>query len=65
MVCCNLKLFFATDVIAETDGEPGALEIRNERALFVFNRVQNKLTGEFYLSNGSCTLLTSACRARL
>jgi FKBP12-rapamycin complex-associated protein len=30
---------------AETQGEPGAQEIRNERALFVFHRVQHKLTG--------------------
>jgi FKBP12-rapamycin complex-associated protein len=29
----------------ETQGEPGAQEIRNERALFVFHRVQHKLTG--------------------
>ncbi|XP_006461830.1 hypothetical protein AGABI2DRAFT_151451 [Agaricus bisporus var. bisporus H97] len=29
----------------EAQGEPGAQEIRNERALFVFHRVQHKLTG--------------------
>lgn len=33
----------------ETQGEPGAQEIRNERALFVFHRVQHKLTGPFFL----------------
>lgn len=29
--------------LTETRGEAG--EVRNERALFVYNRVQNKLTG--------------------
>ncbi|KDQ61375.1 hypothetical protein JAAARDRAFT_66505 [Jaapia argillacea MUCL 33604] len=34
------------DIFNETIGEPGAKqEVRNERALFVYNRVQNKLTG--------------------
>ncbi|XP_006461841.1 hypothetical protein AGABI2DRAFT_151460 [Agaricus bisporus var. bisporus H97] len=33
------------DIFNETQGEPGAQEIRNERALFVFHRVQHKLTG--------------------
>lgn len=31
----------------EAEGQPGAQEVRNERALFVYNRVQHKLTGEF------------------
>lgn len=34
---------------AEAQGEPGAQEVRNERALFVFNRVQHKLTGTSFL----------------
>ncbi|KAL9713509.1 phosphatidylinositol kinase- protein kinase tor1 [Leucoagaricus gongylophorus] len=32
-------------IFNETQGELGAQEVRNERALFVFNRVQHKLTG--------------------
>lgn len=32
-------------IFNEAGGEPGAREVRNERALFVYNRVQNKLTG--------------------
>ncbi|KAG6841465.1 hypothetical protein C0991_010890 [Blastosporella zonata] len=31
---------------AEAEDQPGAQEVRNERALFVYNRVQHKLTGE-------------------
>jgi FKBP12-rapamycin complex-associated protein len=34
--------FFA---FVEAQGEPGVQETRNERALFVFHRVQHKLTG--------------------
>lgn len=37
---CGNKLF-----AIESRGEPGAQEVRNERALFVSNRVQHKLTG--------------------
>ncbi|KAG2011794.1 atypical/PIKK/FRAP protein kinase [Coprinopsis cinerea AmutBmut pab1-1] len=33
------------DIFNETEEEPGAQEVRNERALFVYNRVQHKLTG--------------------
>jgi len=33
------------DIFNEAQGEPGAQEVRNERALFVYNRVQHKLTG--------------------
>ncbi|TDL23875.1 atypical/PIKK/FRAP protein kinase [Rickenella mellea] len=34
------------DIFNETMGDPGAKkEVRNERALFVYNRVQSKLTG--------------------
>jgi FKBP12-rapamycin complex-associated protein len=37
----------ATNVSQSTEaqGELGAQEVRNEKALFVFNRVQHKLTG--------------------
>lgn len=31
----------------EAEEQPGAQEVRNERALFVYNRVQHKLTGKF------------------
>ncbi|KAG6845015.1 hypothetical protein H0H87_001536 [Tephrocybe sp. NHM501043] len=34
------------DIFNEAEGQPGAQEVRNERALFVYNRVQHKLTGE-------------------
>jgi len=33
------------DIFNETEDEAGVQEVRNERALFVYNRVQNKLTG--------------------
>ena len=34
------------DIFNETTNEPGAKqEVRNERALLVYNRVQHKLTG--------------------
>ncbi|KAG5734545.1 Phosphatidylinositol 3-kinase tor2 [Termitomyces sp. T112] len=33
------------DIFNETEHQPGAQEVRNERALFVYNRVQHKLTG--------------------
>ncbi|KAG6827657.1 hypothetical protein H0H92_010880 [Tricholoma furcatifolium] len=33
------------DIFNEKGDQPGAQEVRNERALFVYNRVQNKLTG--------------------
>lgn len=32
-------------IFNEAEGQPGAQEVRNERALFVYNRVQHKLTG--------------------
>lgn len=32
-------------VALERQGASGAQEVRNERALFVYNRVQHKLTG--------------------
>jgi len=38
-----LPLILSSNI--ETQGELGAQEVRNERALFVFNRVQHKLTG--------------------
>jgi len=38
-------LFKHTLYFAEAERQPGAQEVRNERALFVYNRVQNKLTG--------------------
>ncbi|RDB15759.1 Serine/threonine-protein kinase tor2, partial [Hypsizygus marmoreus] len=34
-----------TEIFNEAEEEPGAQEVRNERALFVYNRVQHKLTG--------------------
>ncbi|KAF9006075.1 phosphatidylinositol 3-kinase [Cyathus striatus] len=33
------------DIFNEAEGDIGAQEVRNERALFVYNRVQHKLTG--------------------
>ncbi|KAG5654196.1 hypothetical protein H0H81_006229 [Sphagnurus paluster] len=33
------------DIFNEAEEQPGAQEVRNERALFVYNRVQHKLTG--------------------
>jgi FKBP12-rapamycin complex-associated protein len=39
---CRSRLMVAI----EGQGEPGAQEVRNERALFVYNRVQHKLTGQ-------------------
>lgn len=33
------------DYVSETMGGLGAQEVRNERALAVYNRVQHKLTG--------------------
>jgi len=33
------------DIFNETEDEAGVQEVRNERALFVYNRVQSKLTG--------------------
>ena len=30
----------------QDEGQLGAQEVRNERALFVYNRVQNKITGK-------------------
>lgn len=33
------------DIFNENEGQAGAQEVRNERALFVYNRVQHKLTG--------------------
>jgi hypothetical protein len=32
--------------MTETEGQLGAQEVRNERALFVYSRVQHKLTGK-------------------
>lgn len=31
--------------ISADEGQPGAQEVRNDRALAVYNRVQNKITG--------------------
>ncbi|KAF9454266.1 phosphatidylinositol 3-kinase [Macrolepiota fuliginosa MF-IS2] len=54
------------DIFNETQGEPGAQEVRNERALFVFNRVQHKLNGQFCLFLPSIsTLSTTESRSRL
>ena len=39
----------------EAQGQPGAQEVRNERALFVYNRVQHKLTGEEVCSVAAAT----------
>lgn len=42
------ELFFAYTYLSsllEAEGQFGAQEVRNERALAVYNRVQNKLTG--------------------
>ncbi|KAF8074724.1 phosphatidylinositol 3-kinase [Lyophyllum atratum] len=33
------------DIFNEAEEQPGAQEVRNDRALFVYNRVQHKLTG--------------------
>jgi hypothetical protein len=61
MVGCPLTFVWASAntlvFFAEGGGENGGRETRNERALFVFNRVQNKLTGmaHFLLS------LTTEC----
>ncbi|KIK08874.1 hypothetical protein K443DRAFT_655406 [Laccaria amethystina LaAM-08-1] len=33
------------DIFNENEGQAGVQEVRNERALFVYNRVQHKLTG--------------------
>ena len=35
----------------EAEDEHGAQEVRNERAMHVYNRVQNKLTGKIYAIN--------------
>ena len=40
-------IFTITLHLPETEGQPGVQEVRNERALFVYNRVQHKLTGTF------------------
>ncbi|KAJ2934856.1 hypothetical protein H1R20_g2275, partial [Candolleomyces eurysporus] len=39
------------DIFNETEDEHGAQEVRNERALHVYNRVQNKLTGRDFNPN--------------
>jgi len=42
---CLIEVFLLT-LLSEAQGQPGAQEVRNERALFVYNRVQHKLTGQ-------------------
>ncbi|KXN92422.1 Phosphatidylinositol 3-kinase tor2 [Leucoagaricus sp. SymC.cos] len=44
------------DIFNEAQDEPGAQEVRNERALFVFNRVQHKLTGRDFNPEVSLTI---------
>ena len=40
-------IFMYRYIKPETENQPGAQEVRNERALSVYSRVQHKLTGEF------------------
>lgn len=48
-----------TMISAETEHQPGAQEVRNERALSVYNRVQHKLTGKPRFQSSYQCLLTS------
>jgi len=46
MVRCMILFTIFSDCQAVDEGQPGgAQEVRNERALFVYNRVLNKITG--------------------
>lgn len=61
--CYRLVVIFNLEP-SEAAGEHGAQEVRNERALFVYNRVQNKLTGSFLSKLLSYALLTSLFAGR-
>jgi len=52
-------IFMYHYIKTETGNQPGAQEVRNERALSVYSRVQNKLTGEFsYTLSARISLMT-------
>ena len=41
-----LIIYPAANIRRDVEGQTGAMEVRNDRALVAYNRVQNKLNGE-------------------